>query len=155
MKKDCNMQEQFDRWRKYVVISGLVPRGVQVDAMHPLQTWMHRLGICKISKTNMLISPLKNLQHSTVVMCCLWQTAVDGNNSFSKIYNYASCFCIVIECIIVDFVVLAKALPTIMHTQNNIHTICITEYYVHMAYKHMYAYVYEPALEATALEFMV
>ena len=38
-----------------------------------------------------------------------------------------------------------------MHTQNNIHTICITEYYVHIAYKHIYAYVYKPALEATAL----
>jgi len=48
-------------------------------------------------------------------------------------------------------VVQTKALPTLMHTQNNIHTICITEYYVHIAYKHIYAYVYKPALEATAL----
>ena len=46
--------------------------------------------------------------------------------------------------------VLTKALPTLIHTQNTF-TICITEYYIHIAYKHRYAYVYEPALEATAL----
>jgi len=34
-------------------------QGVQVGAMHPLQIWMHPLGICKISQTNMLISQLQ------------------------------------------------------------------------------------------------
>jgi hypothetical protein len=34
-------------------------KGVQVSAMHPLQTWLHPPAICKISKTNMLINQLK------------------------------------------------------------------------------------------------
>ena len=33
--------------------------GVQVGAVRPLQNLMHPLGICKISKTNLLISPIK------------------------------------------------------------------------------------------------
>jgi len=41
-------------------------------------------------------------------------------------------------------------LCTYAHTKY-IHTICIPEYYIHIAYKHMYAYVYESALEVTAL----
>jgi hypothetical protein len=30
-----------------------------MGAVHPLQIWMHPLGICKIEKKNMLISMLK------------------------------------------------------------------------------------------------
>jgi len=51
---------------------GRVARGVQVGAVHPL-------GICKISKTNMLVSPLKNVRHPTASTCCLCCTAVAGN----------------------------------------------------------------------------
>ena len=32
---------------------------MQMDAIHPLQIWVHPLGISKISKTDMMISPLK------------------------------------------------------------------------------------------------
>jgi hypothetical protein len=42
--------------------------GVQVGAVRPLQNLMHPLGICKISKTSILISPLKtcdNVPHSS------------------------------------------------------------------------------------------
>jgi len=37
-----------------------VTRGVQVTAMHPVQIWMHTLEICKLSKTKMMISLLKD-----------------------------------------------------------------------------------------------
>jgi hypothetical protein len=40
-----------------------------VGAVYPLQICMHPLGICKMAKTNMLISPLKtcdNLPHPHV-----------------------------------------------------------------------------------------
>jgi len=29
---------------------------MQISAIYPLQIWMHVLGICKISKTNMLVT---------------------------------------------------------------------------------------------------
>jgi len=35
--------------------------GLQVSDMHPIQIWMHTLGIYTLSKTNTLISPLKDL----------------------------------------------------------------------------------------------
>ena len=44
---------------------------------------MHPLGICKISKTNMLISPLKHVRHSSTYTCCLCWAAMVRNNSFS------------------------------------------------------------------------
>jgi hypothetical protein len=34
-------------------------QGVHIGAMHPQQIWMHPLRFCKISKTNLLIRPLK------------------------------------------------------------------------------------------------
>jgi len=34
---------------------------LQVSDMHPIQIWMHTLGIYTLSKTNTLISPLKDL----------------------------------------------------------------------------------------------
>ena len=37
-------------------------RSFQVAETHQLQIWMHALGICKISKTNMPINPLKDIQ---------------------------------------------------------------------------------------------
>jgi len=36
-----------------------------VRAIHPQQIWFYPLGICKISKTNMLVSPLTNVQQPT------------------------------------------------------------------------------------------
>jgi hypothetical protein len=45
----------------FAVNSRLIARGAYVGAMHPLQIWMHPLGICKISKTYMMVSPLNNV----------------------------------------------------------------------------------------------
>jgi len=45
----------------YKSVSRPVARGVQMDAMHPLQIWLNPLWICKISKTDTPISLLKNL----------------------------------------------------------------------------------------------
>jgi len=42
-------------------------RGVQ----HPQQIRLHPLGICKISKTNMPISPLKHVRQTAAFTCCL------------------------------------------------------------------------------------
>jgi hypothetical protein len=39
--------------------------GVQVRSMHPPQIWMLPPVICKMSKTNVLISPLTDLRHLT------------------------------------------------------------------------------------------
>jgi hypothetical protein len=44
---------------EYVGLYQELTHGVQLGAMHSLQTWMHPPGICKMSKTNMLIIPLK------------------------------------------------------------------------------------------------
>jgi hypothetical protein len=52
--------------KKYIFCASTsrhIVRGLQVGALHPLQTWMHPLGICKISKTDVLISSLKT--HAT------------------------------------------------------------------------------------------
>ena len=43
-----------------------------------LQVWIPQLGICKISKTNVLICPLKHVQNYTTSTCCLWFTSVVG-----------------------------------------------------------------------------
>jgi hypothetical protein len=77
-----------------------IARGVQ---MHPLQIRMHPSGICKISKTNMLISPLEYVRQSTASTYCLCRTAVAGNNSFSNMYAYVlRCF---IECYGAQYVI--------------------------------------------------
>jgi hypothetical protein len=62
-----------------------IARRVQVRALHPL-------GICKISNTNMLISPPKNVRHCTTSTCCRCWTAAVRNNWFSKICVYVRCF---------------------------------------------------------------
>ena len=94
---------------------------MQLDAMHPLQIWMDPPGICKVSNTNMLISPLNNVPRPTASTCCLSFTSVVGGNSFSKmcVYSYARCFvqCYRACCVIsVGFVVLTKVLFTRMLT---------------------------------------
>ena len=44
-----------------------------------------------MSKTDVLISTLKNVWHPTASTCCLCWTIVVGNNSFSNMYVYARC----------------------------------------------------------------
>jgi hypothetical protein len=79
----CGVEKnEIIKWRS----ERLCRRGFQVGAMHPLQIWMHPLGIYKISKTNILISPLKNVRHPTASSCYLWWTAAVGNNSLSDTY---------------------------------------------------------------------
>ena len=67
-------------------------QGVQLGALHQLQFWIHPLGIWKILKADMLISPLKILRHGTASACCLCWPAVVGNTSFLKMCVYARCF---------------------------------------------------------------
>jgi hypothetical protein len=49
-----------------------------VSALHPLQIWLHLLGICRISKTKVLIRSevnednIKNLMHEKM-HSCNWQ----------------------------------------------------------------------------------
>ena len=47
--------EQVQRYRPALAT------GVQVTALNPLQIWLHPQGICEISKTDILISPLKDV----------------------------------------------------------------------------------------------
>jgi hypothetical protein len=54
--------------------------GMQVSAMHPLQILLHPLGICKISKANMLISLLIKPATPTAATCCLCWTAMVGKS---------------------------------------------------------------------------
>jgi len=62
---------------------------------------MHPLRICKTSKTNIPISPLKNVRIPTASTCCLCWTIVAKNNSFSKMYyeHMQDVLCNVVECI--------------------------------------------------------
>ena len=65
----------------------VVARRAQEGATHPLQIWMHPLGIFKISRTNMMISPLKkkkNVLHPTASTCYLCWTAAVGKTHFQK-----------------------------------------------------------------------
>jgi hypothetical protein len=48
------------RWRKQVTPKQARSQAGANVCNDPQQIWMHPLGICKISKTNMLISPLKS-----------------------------------------------------------------------------------------------
>ena len=57
-----------------------------------LQICLHPQGICKITETKMLTSPLKNVRHPTAPTCCFCFPFVVGNNSFSKMYVHARCF---------------------------------------------------------------
>jgi len=97
---------KVQKWTKHLHVSYTVPfykrqvtvkcgaiqacnQGVQLSAVHSLQTWMHTLEICTISK----ISPLKDMWHTNTSKCCLFWTIAVGNNSFSKItVQYARCF---------------------------------------------------------------
>ena len=48
-----------------------VVRWSQEAAMHLLQIWTQLLGFSKISKTNLLIGPMKNIPRPTAFTCCL------------------------------------------------------------------------------------
>jgi hypothetical protein len=94
---------------------------VQLGAMHPLQVWMHPPGICKISKTDILISPLKKkkcdtLPHPRVASIeLLWLVT----NRLQKCVYMPDVLCDVIESINVIKVmnlVLTAALFTRTHT---------------------------------------
>jgi len=59
-------------------------------AMHPLQFWVHLLGIFrKMSRTDLLISSLQNVRNPAVSTCCLLWTIMVGNDSFAKMYAFA------------------------------------------------------------------
>jgi hypothetical protein len=113
-----------------------VARGVQVGAVHPLQIWMHPLWICKISETNTFISPLKDMRHSTTSTCCPCWTTVVGNNSFSKMYEYARCF---VQCSRVHCVVNVLILQS---WQRSFLCLCIHNIYTpYMTNRALYTYI--------------
>ena len=66
-----------------IVLIRPLARGVEVGALQPLQIWLHPLGICKISKTNMLMrSELrKNNIKKPIHDSCDWQRARAVNNN--------------------------------------------------------------------------
>jgi hypothetical protein len=41
-------------------------------ALHPIHILLHPLGICKISKTNMLILPVMDVRHAASSTCSVW-----------------------------------------------------------------------------------
>ena len=59
---------------------------MQLATMHPIQIWMHPLGIRKISKANLLISALKTVRHPNGSSYCLCWAAEVG------IAQYTRCF---------------------------------------------------------------
>lgn len=65
----------------------LVQARCQRSAVHPLEIWEHQLGICKMSKTCLLISPLKTMPQPTASPCCLCWTDVVVKISFSTRQN--------------------------------------------------------------------
>lgn len=73
---------------------------VQVGAMHPLQIWLHRLGICKVSDKR-ADQPIKKcatpcrIHVFTLLNCCGWKQLVSKNVCICKMFlqchraNYA------------------------------------------------------------------
>ena len=51
-------------------------------AMHTLQSRTERLGICRISKTNMSNSPFRNARHPAASTGCFCSTVVTGQKSY-------------------------------------------------------------------------
>jgi hypothetical protein len=49
-----------------IVLIRALARGVQLGALHRLEIWLHPLGTCRISKTNMLVisEPVKTISSS-------------------------------------------------------------------------------------------
>jgi hypothetical protein len=79
------------------------------------------LGIWNVSKTNMLISLLRNVPRPTALTCCLCQTAVLGNYSFPK--RYVWCYrAQYVRNKSFEFVVLKKAHVTLRHKWYQGHT---------------------------------
>jgi hypothetical protein len=57
--------------RSWWTFTSPIARCVQLGAMHRLQMQMQPIGICKTSKKNILISPLKSMRQPTPYKCCL------------------------------------------------------------------------------------
>jgi hypothetical protein len=85
----CTVINTIQAYFSLYSVKYLSPCPLAWSAIHPLQVWMHPLEICKISKTNMLISLLKKNDRHPTYLCC---TAVVRNNSFSEMHVYARCF---------------------------------------------------------------
>jgi hypothetical protein len=118
--------------------------------MRPLHNRLNPLRIRKISKTNMLISPLKNVRHPTASTYCLCWTAVVGNNSLSKMYIYARCFvqCYKAHCGTKGLI--------LWSWQRRVLRLCIRNVHPRTIEHHTRMYVYAPVLEAAAtIMFMV
>jgi len=93
--------------------------------------WFDPQGICRKSKTNLLINPPPPPKwHPTISICCLCWTA-----RFQKFMCMQDVLCNVIDSIIqsVGFVVLTKPLFTLVHIYIHTHThsIC-TQHYIHI-----------------------
>jgi hypothetical protein len=65
--------------------------GVQEGAMQEVQIRMHPLGVCKISKANMLISPLKTCDTLPHPRAASFEPPRLVKNSFSKMVVYTFC----------------------------------------------------------------
>jgi hypothetical protein len=78
--------------KKNCDLSRPVGRGLRMGAMFPLQIWIDPLGICRISKKNMLIIQLKHVRHPTTSTCCVRFTAKFENNSLLKMYVHERYF---------------------------------------------------------------
>lgn len=61
-----------------------VVRGVKLATMHPLRTWMHPLGIRKISKNKLLISALKTVRHPTAPTSCTVELPKLGTAQYAR-----------------------------------------------------------------------
>jgi hypothetical protein len=72
----------------FMTAIGPYPRPVAGGWRWGAKVAMHPRGICKMSMTNMLTSPLKSVRNPTASACCLCCTVVGGNNSFSKILRF-------------------------------------------------------------------
>ena len=120
----------------------------------PTRNWMYPLGICKLSKTNILISQLKNVRNPTISTCCLCWTAVGGDKSFSKKYIYARCF---VQCYTAHYVITVLILWS---WQRRSIRLCIHNIYTQYMYNrelhtHVSVCTHAPALDAAALPVFV
>jgi len=62
-----------------------------VSAVHLLQFWMRPLGICRMLKSDMLISPQKNVPHPAASTCCLEPPRLH-TICFKKMCVFVRCF---------------------------------------------------------------
>jgi hypothetical protein len=131
IRQTVNEDKEINEARRMKTRDGVfrpVARGMQMGVMLPIQIWKLPLRICRISKKNLLISPLKNVRHPTASTCYVCRTAVVGNNSFAKIFVYTlyKLLCTVLWSALcnlsVHFLFLTKALFKLMHISYNIYS---------------------------------